>query len=210
MRFLEVLAWRVDCQAGLWNRTSDCHYLYDGAPTNTIHVPWLTGAQVTVWADGAARCTYPGSTVVVDGSGNANIPGPPVSIAVVGLPYTGKLKTAKLAYGAERGASLTMPKKVARVGLVMANVPWQGLKLGRSLDQLVSLPATYRGRPLADGEVLIDYDDVPGAFNGGWNPDSRVCLEVSSPYSATIMGLVVDMDTNEPNAPAPPPRGNRG
>jgi hypothetical protein len=51
---------------------------------------------------------------------------------------------------------------------------------------------------------------VPSHFNGGWNPDSRVCLQVSSPYSATIMGLVVDMDVNEPNPPEPPPSRNRG
>jgi hypothetical protein len=207
-RFVELLAERTQCQAGTLNRTSDCHLVYTGAPTNTIAVPHLTGQQVVVWADGAARvrATAP---ITVDGGGIATIPGAPVSNAVIGLAYTGIIKTSKLAYGAERGTALTMPKRVARVGLVMANVPWQGLKLGRATDRLLSLPATYRGRPLADGEVVIDYDDVPGPFNGGWNPDSRVCLAISSPDSVTVMGLVVDMETNEPNAPVPQ-QGQRG
>jgi hypothetical protein len=208
-RFIELLANRTETQAEILNRTSDCHLVYGGPATNTIAVPHLTGKQVVVWADGHPRVTL-AAPVTVDGAGNVTIPGEPVSAAVIGLPYTGNLKTAKLAYGSERGTALTMPKKVARVGLVMANVPWQGLKIGRFLDKLTSLPATYRGRPLAGDEVLIDYDDVPSHFNGGWNPDSRVCLQVSSPYSATIMGLVVDMDVNEPNPPEPPPSRNRG
>jgi hypothetical protein len=209
-RFIELLAKRTETQAGLLNRTSDCHVVYGGPPTNVIAVPHLAGQDVVVWADGHPRVTLE-TPYTVPGDGNLVIPGAPVSAAVIGMPYTGRIKTSKLAYGAERGTALTYQKKVARVGLVMADVPWQGLKIGRAFDQLVSLPATYRGRPLANDEVLIDYDDVPASFNSGWNPDSRVCLSVSSPYSATIMGLVIDMDVNEPNAPEPPPaRGNRG
>lgn len=199
-RFIELLATRTETQAGLLNRTSDCHLVYGGPPTNVIAVPHLAGQQVVVWADGHPRVTL-STPFVVPGDGNLVIPGAPVSNAVIGMPYTGRIKTSKLAYGAERGTAMTYPKKVARVGLVMADVPWQGLKIGRSLDQLTSLPATYRGRPLSNDEILIDYDDVPASFNGGWHPDSRVCLSVSSPYSATIMGLVIDMDANEPNAP---------
>jgi hypothetical protein len=209
-RFIELLAKRTDCQGELLNRTSDCHVVYGGPPTSLIVVPHLAGKGVVIWGDGSPRATL-ANPVTVGVTGNVVIPGPPVSNAVIGLAYAGNIKTAKLADIAERGTALTMPKKVARVGLVMANVPWQGLRLGRSFDHLTALPATYRGRPLGDGEVLVDYDDVPGPFSGGWNPDSRVCLNVNSPYCATIMALTIDIDTNELNEPEPPPaRGNRG
>jgi len=206
-RFVEKLAMRTQCQGATLNMNVDCFGSYTGAPTNEISAPWLAGCDVVVWADGAPRVTA-AAPVTLDGSGNATLPGAPFSNAVFGLSYTGQLETAKLAYGADRGTALTMPKKVAKVGLVMANTAPAGIRIGRDFSNLHNLPATYRGRPLNSSEVLAAYDDVPSAFAGGWNPDSRVCLQVSSPYPCTLMGLAVDMETEEPNLPDEGPAGS--
>lgn len=201
-RYIEKLAKRSDCVGGTISKTLDSHIVYSGSPTTTIAgLGHLEGKDVVVWGDGAPQVTADAPKTVSGGQ----ITGLPVAVsnAVVGLAYTGRIKTAKLAYAAERGTAVTMKKRIARIGLVMADVAWQGVKTGRDFSNLKPLPATYRGKPLTDGQVLASYDDVPGPFNGAWDSDSRACIEVTSPYCATIMGLVLQEETNEPSQAAP-------
>lgn len=208
-RFIEKLAKRTECQGGTFNKTLDCHVAITGAPTNTFAAAHLPSTPVVAWADGAPRVTAD-AQVTTSGIGNAVLPGAAATNVVIGLSYTGQIKTAKLAYGAERGTALEMLKRVARVGLVMADVAWKGVRIGRTFAAAVGpgggLPNTYKGKPLLATDVLTAYDVEPGSFNGGWDSDARVCIQVASPYCATIMGLVLNMDTNEPNEPQPAPR----
>jgi hypothetical protein len=94
---------------------------------------------------------------------------------------------------------------VSRIGLVMADVAWKGVRVGRDFTNMTGLPVTYRGKALTAGQVLTAFDAVPGSFNGGWDADARVCIQVQSPYCVTIMGLAIEMETNEPEDM--PPKG---
>lgn len=74
------------------------------------------------------------------------------------------------------------------------------MKVGHSFDDpyrgLFPLPEMVNGKT-APAIVLSDIDDqelIP--FSGEWNVDSRVCIETSSPNTATILGLVLTVDTN--------------
>jgi hypothetical protein len=203
-RFVERLAKRTECVGGALNKTLDCHIAYTGAPNSTISLPHLPNTAIVAWADGTPRITA-NAPVVTNGVGFAALPGAPASNIVAGLAYTAQLQTVKLAYGAEHGTALTMMKRVARVGLILADVAWAGVKVGRDFDHMTALPATYKGRLLGPTEVLTEWDDIPFSFPGGWDPDSRFCIRVQSPYPCTIKGLVLDMETNEPNE-SPPPR----
>lgn len=212
-RFIERPAKRSECVGGTLNKNLDCHVVYQGVPTSSIPVTHLTNALVAVWADGAARTQAVNGvveTVPVNPFGFLTIPGNPVSNVVAGLPYTGQIKTAKLAYGAEHGTALEMKKRVSRVGLVMADVGWKGIRIGRdfTVNNMKGLSTTYKGRTLSATETLTAWDDVPAAFNGGWDTDSRVCIQVQSPFPVTIMGLALHMETNE-IVDEPPPRNAR-
>lgn len=192
-RFIEKLGKRSEAQGGTLSKTVDAHLVYSGVATTAIAAAHLAGKQVWAWADGAPVPT----AITLDGSGNGVLPSA-ASNYVVGLGYTAQLKTAKLAYAAEHGTALGMQKRIARVGIVMADVAWKGVRIGRGFSPMTGLPTTYRGKALTAGQVLTAYDAVPASFNGGWDADSRVCIQVSSPYCATLMGLVIQMTANEP------------
>ncbi len=197
-RFIEKLARRSEARIGALCKVVDCHVVYSSGPTTTIAgLSHLEGQQVVVWADGA-----PVSGVFTVSGGAIALP-MVVSAAVVGLAYSGQIKTTKLAYPVEHGTGLTLQKRVSRVGLVMADVAPQAVRVGRDFAHMTGLPTTYRGRPLDVDETLESYDAVPDPFNGGWDSDSRVCLQISSPYPCTVMGLALHMETNEPIEPPP-------
>lgn len=199
-RYIEKLAKRTEMQGGTLTKCLDSFVLYSGAPTTTITgLGHLEAKTVGVWADGAP---VPG-TFVVSGAQITGLPSS-VSEAVVGLPYTGRIKTTKLNYGAELGSAISQQKRVARVGLIMADTSWRGVRVGRDFSHLTGLPATYRGKALAAGQVLTEYDARPASFNGGWDADSRVCIEVTTPNCCTLMGLAIEMRTNEPDDPPKP------
>lgn len=199
-RYLEKLAKRSEARGGTLSRTVDSHIVYSGAPTTAIAAPHLAGKTVRVWADGAPLA----DSITLDGSGNGTLPAA-ASNYVAGLGYVGRFKPAKLAYAAEHGTALTAKKRVSRVGLVAADIAWKGVRIGRDFTTMTGLSATYRGRALGAGEVLSAYDAML-PFNGGWDEDSRVCIEIASPYCATFMGLALHMETNEPVEPPRPPR----
>jgi hypothetical protein len=201
-RFIEKLAKLSEARGGAVSKTMDSHVVYNGAATTTISIPHLANKNVAVWSNGAPIV----GVIALDGSGNGTLPALTGSY-VGGLPYVGRIKTTKLAFGAESGTALTRQKRVSRVGLVGADMTWKGFRIGRDFDHLSGLPATYRGKALADAQMLPAYDAIPGVFNGGWDSDSRVCIEVVSPHVATIMGLVLHMESNDPGQPPPRQRG---
>jgi hypothetical protein len=187
----------------------DAHIVYSGAAVTTITgLSHLEGLPVVVWGDGKPQETSPGVPLTKTVTGG-QITGLPVAVsnAVVGLAYTAQLKPVKAAFGAEHGTALSMQKRIARLGIVAADITPSGIRIGRDFTSMTGLPATYRGKPLTAGQVLSDYDANPASFNGGWDADSRSCIQISSPYCATLRGLVLEMTTNDPGGGPPEPKG---
>ena len=56
-------------------------------------------------------------------------------------------------------------------------------------------PAASNDPPLR--VVLVDDQDEGDVLplNGSWETDTRLCLEFNAPRPATIMGVVINMDT---------------
>lgn len=119
----------------------------------------------------------------------------------VGLPYTGKYKSAKLAYGAEKGTSLLQPKKVALTGVLLSDYHPNGILIGSDFDDVNAmdeLPKIEKGYPIDANTTLpatLDGNMFP--FPGVWDTDARLCIEVKPGYSATLHALVVGMETNQ-------------
>jgi hypothetical protein len=102
-----------------------------------------------------------------------------------------------------------MAKRVGPVALVLADVAWKGVKIGRDFDHMLSLPSSYRGRALGPTEVLTEWDDIPTSWNGGWGSDPRICITVASPYCCNLMGVVLGVQANQGEDAPPPQREQR-
>jgi hypothetical protein len=161
----------------------------------------LIGESVVVWADGAPLETSSGvpAQFTVDGSGEIIIPNA-VTNWVAGLPYRARYKSARLAYGGDGGTAMLMKKSVDSVGMILTDFVRQGVKIGASFDDpyrgLDHLPMMTDNQTQPDIVLSSIHDEDPVTFAGEWNTDSRVCMEVNSPYTATFLGLVLSMTTN--------------
>ena len=193
---LERLAQLTECQGGALNCLADGFKRFTAtANQTTFSVPHLNGKSVTVWADGKAvhdqsnLYTVTGSNVVL----------PPVAAGksvVIGLPYTGKWRSTKLAYGAQGGTALFIRKRVAKLGLYLINTMLDGLKVGHDFNVLRKLTTTKAEKPIAPGTLYEEFDADLMSVNSDWSTDSRVCLEARSPYPFTAAALVMDVTTN--------------
>jgi hypothetical protein len=122
----------------------------------------------------------------------------------VGLPYTWRYKSAKLAFGTQ-GTPIAQPKIVKQIGLLLADFCPAAINYGDSFSSafggtgtMYSMPTIEDGQAVSSTAVQSVYDNQTFPFGtGNWNTDSRVCLAGAAPYPATLLGLVIDMQTNE-------------
>lgn len=190
-RYLEKWALETECQGGELNKQADSFVIYDDVPTTTITgLAHLKREEVVIWADGKDM-----GKQIVSESGSITLP-IAVSKAVIGLEYRARFKSAKLAYAAQMGTALTMKKKIDRLGLILANTHYQGLKYGDSFDYLDDMPQTAGDAITPSDTVWEDYDDIGMPLNGDWDTDSRLCLEAVAPRPCTVLAAIVGMRTH--------------
>ena len=106
------------------------------------------------------------------------------SNACVGIGYTARFRSTKL-------GELTEEKTVTRLGVIMHNTHYQGLKYGPDFDNLDDLPLIERGTLQADDTIHSHYDHESMAFDGRWDTDSRVCIQACSPRPCTLLAGII-------------------
>lgn len=188
--YLERWAKESECVGGTVNRQADSCLVLEDVFTDTLTVSHLEGEDVVVWADGAylGEFTVSGGTVAL---------GQTVTSAVVGLPYTARYKSTKIAKGSNLGTPLTQKGRIDHIGLVMANTHASGLRYGPDFDNLDNLPGYEDGAPVDPDYVWEHYDKDMIEFPGHWTTDNRVCLEASAPKPATVLACVVGILKND-------------
>lgn len=204
VRYFEKWAREDQCWGGPEGRCADAHTVYSGAETITITgLSQLEGQQVVVWgwntihpflnADGTPHGRDLGTFTVTGGqiTGLAAL----VTNAVVGLGYDADFQSTKLAYAAESGTALNQPKRIAQLGVIMANAHFQGLKYGADFTTMRSLPAVQGGKAVAPDTVYAAYDEQQFGFPGAWSTDSRLCLRAQAPRPVTLLAATFDMET---------------
>ena len=72
----------------------------------------------------------------------------------------------------------------------------QGLAFGRDFDNLEPMPETDRYGDVDQDTTIDEYDTEPLWFNGTWDTDSRICLEANAPRACTILGAIIELETN--------------
>ena len=167
----------------------DSGLTYDGSETTTITgLGHLVGETVSVWADGAVHPTR-----TVDSSGEITLDNL-ASKVQVGLAFTHKWRSLKLAFGAQIGTALGQTKRVAGVTLVLSET--MGGQVGPDDANLQNLEYREVGDemdtaiPLFSGEKFTEFD-------GDWESDPRIVVQGSDPAPFTCLAAVPKMKTND-------------
>lgn len=118
----------------------------------------------------------------------------------IGLPYEGFYKSAKLAYAAQGGTALAIPKKVHTLGLSLLDTHIDALRIGGDLDDVSLMDELPRlSSQLEEIDPFDNFsravEERPFPFPGEWNTDSRVCIYCRPGYSATISSIIIGLET---------------
>lgn len=198
VRYLERWAMESECIGGTLNKQADSFIIYSGAPTTTIPVPHLEAKDVIVWGDGidySPLDTNGDPTTYTVTGGNITLT-TAVSNAIIGLHYEAPFKSTKLVYSTDSGATLTQPKRVNYLALVLSNTHSKGIRFGADFDTLEPMPNVEKGEEIAYDYIWGHYDNAAIEFNGTWDTDSRICLKASAPRPATVLAAVIGFMAN--------------
>jgi hypothetical protein len=199
VRYVEKMATDAQVKPETRCRVMDAFTVGTNGPASTtVNVgTHLEGETVVVWADGGPIETAPGvrGEFVVNGSGNITVPSA-VTNWVAGLPYRMRYKSARLAYGAQGGTAMLQKKTLHEVGLILTNFTRWGIKVGPSFGSLYSMPGKVLGQVPSD--IVLDevHDECPFTRGGSWTLDDRLCIEVESPFTCTLLGITLSVETH--------------
>lgn len=200
VRYIEKMAKDSEVKPDTLCKVMDAFEVVTNAPASTTvsGLSHLIGETVVVWADGAPVETSSGvrAEFTVSAGGTITLPSAKSNI-VVGLPYRARWKSARLAYGAMNGTALLQKKAVNSLGLIMTDFTRFGIKYGKDFDSLYNLPIRAEGSAQSSIVLGSIRDETPVTFPGQWDTDSRACIEINSPYTAKILGLVLEVTANE-------------
>jgi hypothetical protein len=191
VRYLEKWAHQSDCIGGALNRQADAHLAISQASSTTVSgLSHLEGKTVVVWANGKDLGSYTVS------SGSITV-SEPVATAIVGLPYTARFQSAKLAYGALKGTALFQKKRAIQVGLMLTDTHYQGVRFGQDFDHLKNLPLVEDGKATPENTIWSEFDAPMMPLSGNWQSDARLCLTAAAPRPACVIACAVMLDTHE-------------
>jgi hypothetical protein len=188
----------------------DCHIEFTVSPAGLATLSglgYLEGRTVMALGYSVTNATYGplsngalGTTFTVTG-GAITLGELASGTVVVGLPYTGKYKSAKLAYGAQEGTAIIQKKRVMGGGIIMQDTHPDAILMGPDLDDaanMLQMPRVYDGN-LVSAITSLDtqFDHQMFPFPAQWTTDARVCVQIQPGYSATLTGLVYGVETNE-------------
>jgi hypothetical protein len=202
VRYLERWAIETDCEGGTLNKQADSFLEFTQAPASTVTgLDHLEGEDVVVWADGKCLKDADGNIetfTVASGSISLTNDGSAYSATtgIVGLPYTARYKSSKLAYAAGMGTALNRRKRIEEIGLILRNTHHKGLRIGDSYSFLRGLPTALRNTAVAADTIHEDFDWDQSAYNTKWSPDSRLCLEAQAPRPVTVLAVTMQIETN--------------
>jgi hypothetical protein len=181
VRFLERWSLESENVGGTTNKGVDSHItgtVTGGTLTGLTH---LEGETLAVWVNGADVGTYVVSGGQITGV-TAN------GAACAGLSYTAQFKSMKL-------GNITEKKNLKRLGLILQNAHYQGLKYGADFTHLDDLPLVKDGSSIAADTVHSQYDEESFSLPGIWDSDTRLCLQAQSPRPVTILAAIVEEES---------------
>lgn len=194
VRYVEKLAMHREARGGSINKMADSG-LYFAGPVSSVTLAHLANKTGLVAWGTKSGTPQPITGLSANASGVVSL-GDTYTNVWIGLPYRGRYKSAKLAYGGQGGTAVIEKKRVEKVGLLAGDMHKAAVRYGPDFNNLYALPNVERGKVTSDHYIWDDYAEPLIGFGGGWDTDARVCLEMQAPYPVTLYGLVIAMDTN--------------
>lgn len=205
-RYIEKMADDAAARPGTLAYVMDSYVEGTNSPASTTitGLSHLNGKSVKVWADGApinettatGGRTWQSPRLFIVTGGQISLPFA-VTNYVVGLPYKGRYKSGRLAYGATQGTPMLKKQKVSDLGLILTDYVRSGVLYGKDYDDIETM---FPLRELVGGAASPDVnsdtvmDEEPHVFQSGWTIDERVCVELSWPCS--LLALTYAVETN--------------
>ena len=166
---------------------SDSCITYSGASVTTITgLNHLEGETVKIWGDGTIRAdkTVSSGSITLDTA---------VTKAQIGLAYTHKIKTLKIADGNRAGTAVGKTKRIHGVTFVLLNS--HTIEYGPTSDNLTKNDFREVSDemdsmvPLFTGELFVEFD-------GNWGSDPRMVIESDDPAPFTLLAIAPDVKIN--------------
>lgn len=187
-----------NCRGATQSYNMDSYHAFSlGSPDTVVSgFPHLANEQVVVWADGAPLLDSTGEPLLFTvSSGGSITTDRNVTTGVVGLPYTGQWKSAKLALqGSAAESMLNQQKRTSHLGLLLAYFCPKALRFGPDFANMNDMPAIERGKVVTGTQVTYDEQTIP--FPGAWVTDMRLCLEARSPMPVSVLAVVADLEVH--------------
>lgn len=193
VRYIEKLAKHSEARGDSTTKMGDSGVTNAGPVTTFSGLSHLIGENVVAWGTTGGVTGPIGTTYTVNGSGEITLPSSSTNVTV-GLAYTWRYKSAKLAFGMEGGTSLLRPKRVGEIGLLLGVHHPNAIQYGSDFTTMFYMPRVEDGQDITATTVRSIYDEKAFSFGGGWDTDSRVCLKGSAPYPAEILALVTSVE----------------
>ena len=201
VRHIEKLAYDVDAAPLTVCKVMDS-FVEGASSSTTITLSHLKGRTVYAWVDGApvedARGT-PTEFVVNVSTGQITLPVAPTTGYCVGLGYQWVYESTRLEYGVQGQSPLFSVKAISQLALILLDYCRQGILIGtRDADGNASatdpLTRVVNGKAVDDVVIGKGYKGGLVPVPGSASLDSRIIVRGSSPYPATIGGIVFTMD----------------
>lgn len=196
VRYIEKMAKHSEALGGTTNRMADSG-VYAAGPVSSVTAAHLANETGLVGWGTKDSTAQPITGLSADGSGVISL-GDTYTEVFVGLPYNWRYKSSRLAYGAQGGTALLMRKRISQLGILVNDTHRDAISFGPDFSTMRKMDLTRNGQAVAANTVFTStYDPDPFAFPGEWNTDARVCLKGSAPYPASLLALVIGVETNE-------------
>ncbi len=195
--FTEKLALDREAKPVTVSKCMDCHISGTGAHSATVTAAWLANrTDLVAWIDGEP---YAGP-FTADGSGNITLPVAPTEGWCVGIPYPWVFESARLEYAPEGTTPVTRVKSVKGISLLLADYVRSGIRyrLRNGEGQLSTaepLRALSRGKTAVDVVVGTGPTEPLAGLPGGADPDNRVVIQGASPYPASLLAMILEIET---------------
>lgn len=198
-RYREKLAYDTNAQGGVDNYIADSYVTANLVASSVMTgLSHLNTESVVVWVNGSPLLDANGDpSVFVVGGGQIALGASYTGKAIAGLSYTGQWKSTKLAYGAQMGTAVSQRKQIKDFAPVLYKTHLRALRYGRDFNNLNAFGSEIEGATVPFDTFLDDYDAGSLPFDGTWDTDSRVCIQVPAPLPCTILGFAGAVETHE-------------
>lgn len=198
VRYRERLAYDTNAEGGDSNRMADSYKVATlAASTSVTGLSHLEGETVVAWADGSPVLENGAIKTFTVASGAITLPSVVTGDVVVGLQYTGRWKSTKLAYASQLGSALSQRKKVGPVYPILYKTHILGPRFGPDYTRADPIPRVIDGVTQAEDTLLDTYDSDSFAIPGRWSPDARLCMTFTAPFPTTVLGVGFVIGTND-------------